>query len=337
MERRDCMIEKIITQYNDRNSVYGGQLTNHLNMGLYALYRMGADEKKLHDYAKSYLERKNISPQPPSEVPIHLANYEYFLGHMGYYSSFIPFFTEQIEILGVEETLRKFLNRLIDGSAGGAFHGIIRTAYAYELGDKKEIAKALAYFSECYQAYPINIEPDSTANPLDHVKKLATMDYFKNFAFKRSLITGRMMDIYEDPVFHSEVRALDTSLCNSESFADLTLTLYGMTEDFTMLHGFTSTHAIRVLKEFFDDYTEVLKQHWINLQLAYLSTGCTPLNPMPEAEEVDEWDQLFKKALEVKDVHTIKLIYSLHEQSRIGAKEDRAYRLIAQQRVNNSQ
>ncbi len=46
------MIEKIITQYNDRNSVYGGQLTNHLNMGLYALYRMGADEKKLHELCK---------------------------------------------------------------------------------------------------------------------------------------------------------------------------------------------------------------------------------------------------------------------------------------------
>jgi hypothetical protein len=331
------MIKKIITQYNDRNSVYGGELTNHLNMGLYALYCMGADEQKLHDYAKSYLERKNILPQPPAEVPIHLANYEYYLGHMGYYSSFIPFFTEQIEILGTEETLRKFLNRLIDGSAGGAFHGIIRTAYAYELGDKKEIAKSLAYFSECYQAYPINIDPQPTRQPLDHIKKIADMDYFKNFVFKRSLITGRMMDIYEDPIFHSEVRALDTSLCDSETFADMLLTLYGMTEDFTMLHGFTSTHAVRVLKEFFDDYTDVLKQHWIHLQLAYLSTGSTPLNPMPQAEKVDEWDAIFGKALEVKDVHTIKLIYSLYEQSRIGAKEDRTYRLIAQQRVDNSQ
>jgi hypothetical protein len=297
---------------------------------------MGADEQKLHKYAKSYLERKNISTQPPSEVPIHLVNYEHFLGHMGYYSSFIPFFTEQIEILGVEETLKKFLNRLIDGSAGGAFHGIIRTAYAYELGDKKEIAKALAYFSECYQAYPINIEPESTTSPLDHIKKLAGMDYFKNFAFKRSLITGRMMDIYEDPVFHSEVRALDTSLCNSENFADILLTLYGMTEDFTMLHGFTSTHAIRVLKDFFDDYTQVLMQHWIHLQLAYLSTGCAPLNPMPNAGEVDEWNELFEKTLEAKDVHTIKLIYSLHEQSQIGAKVNKIYRLVAQERVRNN-
>ncbi len=42
---------------------------------------------------------------------------------------------------------------------------------------------------------------------------------------------------------------------------------------------------------------------------------------MPDAGEVDEWNELFEKALEAKDVHTIKLIYSLHEQSRIAPKK----------------
>ena len=336
MERMVEMIKKLIAQYNDRNSVYGDELTNHLNMGLYALYQMGADENDLHTYAQKYLDSKNVAPQPPISVTVTEDNFENYLGRIGYYSSFIPFYTKQVEHLGIDKTLKKYLNRLIDGSAGGAFHGLIRTAYAYELASEEEVAKALAYFSECYQAYPLERAPEEITEPFEHIQNLSTMEHFKNFVFKRPLITGRMIDIYKDGVFRQEVRALPQQMCNSAAFSDMLLILYGKTGDFTMLHGFTSTHALRVLKKFVDDYTNVLKMHWIHLQLAYLSTGCVPLNPLPEAEYIEEWETIFEAALKVEDVHTIKLVYSLHEQSDVGEEADQLYRQIAQYRINQS-
>lgn len=326
------MITSIIEQYNDRDSLYGEKLTNHLNMGLFSLYKMGANEERLHEFAKGYIKYSQLPPMPEVLYEIDDENFETYLGKEGTYSSFIEYFSKKLTNERKNNTLTRFVNRLIDGEAGGAFHGIIRLAYAIELDSienaEGELIKALAYLAEAYKRFPLKI-PFPPMDPLEAVIKLSKNPYFKNFTFKRPLIIGRMTDIYEDPQFAEVLTDMPDDFYDNQVMAQLLLKLYLLTEDFTVLHGFTSTHALRVLKPYITNYTDILKQHWRLIQLAYLSTGCTSIGTFPDIDnEVESWDKIFELTISSRDVHTLKLVYSLHEQAKLFT-DDRLFRIAA--------
>jgi len=332
------MIADIIRKYNDRDSLYGDKLTNHLNMGLYALYKMGANEKRLHDFAERYISNSKLPLLASVEVKISEDNFYDYLGVDGYYSSYIPFFQKELKNTDTDAVLKRYVNILIKGAAGGAFHGLIRLAYAYELNEIDELAKALAYFAEAYQEFPISDETKEsieTIKPIDGISALSENAYFQNFEFSRPLIIGRMLDIYEDPEFCKVITQISDEYCTSEYFSELLLELYGRTGDFTILHGFTSTHALRILKRFITDYKSILKQQWFLLQLAYLSTKCAAINEFPNLDSVKSWQDIFKDACKSEDVHTIKLVYSLFEQSKL-SDDDLKYRTVAFKKIYNS-
>lgn len=328
------MISDVIRKYNDRDSLYGNKLTNHLNMGLYALYKMGATEKRLHDFAESYISNTELPPLPPVKAKISEDNFYEFVGIDGYYSSFIPFFEKELKNTDSDIVLKKYVNILIKGAAGGAFHGLIRLAYAYELHEIDELAKALAYFAEAYQEFPISDERRETMEPIDGISALSKNVYFQKFDFNRPLIIGRMLDIYEDPEFSKVITHISDEYCTSEYFSDLLLELYDRTGDFTILHGFTSTHALRILKPFITDYKSILKQQWFLLQLAYLSTKCTIIKEITNLDSVKSWQDIFKDTCKSEDVHTLKLVYSLFEQSKL-PDDDLMYRTVAVQKIYN--
>lgn len=331
------MIQNIIHKYNNKDSLYGNKLTNHLNMGLFALYKMKASEDQLNTFALSYIEHNQLPDCPEVKVEIDDSNFNNYLGEDGYYSSYIPYFVKQLEASSIDEVVRHYLKQLIDGAAGGAFHGIIRLGYAYELQDKEEVAKALAYLSESYQPFEPNeiMQKANIIEPVNGVLSLATNNHFKNKEFKRPLIIGRMLDVFEDPEFEQIVSRINISYCNSQYFGELLLKLYALTGDFTMLHGFTSTHALRILSPLIDNYEQVLSRHWFHLQLAYLSTNCTEIKDIPFVKSLLSWEEIFAKVMTVKDIHTIKIVYSLHEQSKY-AEVDSLYRTLAQVKLEGS-
>lgn len=331
------MIQQIIHKYNNKDSLYGNKLTNHLNMGLFALYKLGASEEQLDDFALSYIEHNHLPDLPEVKVVIDDSNFNEYLGQDGYYSSFIPYFDVLLEEVSIDEVVKKYINQLIDGAAGGAFHGIIRLGYAYELQDKEEVAKALAYLAEAYQSFEPNevMQKATVIEPINSVLSLSTNNHFKNKEFTRPLIIGRMLDVYEDPEFECIVSRINIGHCNSVYFGELLLKLYALTGDFTMLHGFTSTHALRILSPLIDNYEQVLSRHWFHLQIAYLSTNCTEIKDIPFVNSLQSWQEIYKKVMKVKDVHTIKIVYSLYEQSKY-AEVDSLYRTLAQIKVTDS-
>ncbi len=328
------MIVDVINKYNDRESLYGNKLTNHLNMALYALYKMGADDVRLNQFAKGYISRSKLPPLLPPDMKISRENFSEHLGRDGSYSSYILYFENEFKDKNIEDVLKKYVNILLPGEAGGAFHGIIRLAYAYELNDKNELARALAYFAEAYKEFSLPEELQNSMkiiDPIVAISQLSKNSYFRNFEFRRPLIIGRMEDIYEDPQFFKIISEIADDYCTSEYFSELLLKLYSLTGDFTILHGFTSTHALCVLSPFINDYKSILKQHWSLLQLAYLSTNCTPISDYAAAEKINGWPKIFIEACKSSDVHTLKLVYSLHEQSSL-SEDDLLYRSIAQEK-----
>lgn len=326
------MIADVINKYNDRDSLYGNKLTNHLNMALFALYKMGADEARLNEFAKEYISQTNLPPLLPPDVKISKENFCDHLGRDGSYSSYILYFENELNNKSIEEVLKEYIIILLPGEAGGAFHGVIRLAYAYALNDKNELVRALAYFAEAYKEFPFSEELQRSMKviePIRAVSLLSKNSYFQNFKFHRPLIIGRMEDIYEDPQFLDVLSDLSIDYCNSRCFSELLLKLYSLTGEFTVLHGFTSTHALRLLSPFINNYKLILKQHWYLLQLAYLSTNCTPISEYTAPTKVNGWSEIFTEACKSKDVHTIKLVYSLYEQSSL-SEDDCLYRSIAQ-------
>lgn len=329
------MIKEIIGRYNDRDSLYGRKLTNHLNMGLYSLYAMGASEERLHEFAHYYIKTLAVPSKPEVEREITIETFHSSLGIDGLYSSFIPFFTREMEKKGKEAMLREYIPQLMKGEAGGAFHGLIRMAYAIELDDPDEMIKALSYFAEAYHSFPVNetlLNEMKESEPLLAIKQLGSEHEKKAFEFHRPLIIGRMRDVYDDERFQSILRRLPETYLNNGSFSDLVLQLYLLTGDFTILHGFTSTHALRILEPWIEDYQSALLHHWFLLELAYLSTACAPVKALTEEKTEATWPEIHEQACLSNDVHTQKLVYSLWQQSLI-SEDDSLYRKAAMLKI----
>lgn len=325
------MIKTLLHHYNNFEAITRLNLTNHITMGMYALYRMGGTRQHINEFAKKYIEENQLEKLSEPTYEINSSNFHQFLGKHDAYSAYVRFFKSKITYKNKLHLFKIYLNKMIDGASGGAFHGIIRMAYAYELDELDEISKALAYMATCYEPLTISSRVPITNDPIKVIEKLSQNDYYKTFNFNRSLISGRMRDIFEDEAFLKHVTLLDQRLISDEIMCEVTLELYARTKHFTMLHGFTATHALKVLSPVIENYHLVLNKHWINLQLAYLSTQCVELQPMPQIQNILVWKTILEKAIESSNVHTIKLIYSLYEQSK--NKDDKLYRFIAQQKI----
>jgi len=337
------MIKEIIEIYNDRDTSYGSGMTNHLNMGLFALSQLGAEDEQLNRYAKHYIAHAELKKAPVPNVRINRENFNLYLGDRTNYSAYVVFFKDvfgNLEFGSNDFTtlLEIYVNELIDGAAGGAFHGLIRLAYAYELQSEEEICKALAYLAECYMKMgeTSDILALDEKEPMNAMMDLSEVTYFQEMTFSRAMITGRMRDVFEDPMFMMLATKLPDQYLNSESFHGLLINIYGMTQNFTMLHAYTSTHALRVLEPLIENYEDALQRHWFNLQIAYLSTNCTPFVVLPKMDIVPSWGHIFTQALHKTDVHTIKVIYSMFDQTQIFGEGDLG-RMLAVIRLNQNE
>lgn len=315
------MIKEIIHNYNDLEGNYN-ELTNHLNMGLYALYEIGATSEEITQFAEGYLSSRHIDKAETGHGLINDENYTAYLGQYGSYKEFKVFYKSKMNTQDSGQVFDHYINRLSDGFAGGAFHGLIRASYAFELQDQEELINSLAYLSEVYLKLDHDYDQYPIEDAMETVKALSTSEHFKTKNFTRQLITGRMIDIYEDE--HFKPRKLSDEDLTIKNMYNITLNLYGMTKDFTALHGFTSTHALSILKPILKDFKGILQNHWFNLQLAYLSTNCTSLFGFEKKNTNTSWEDIFNYSRTSYDVHHIKLNYSLYKMSILYGQEDYA-------------
>lgn len=326
-------IKELIYKYNDKDPNYQGELANHLNMAMYALDQMGASEEVISSFADSYTIKMELEPMRPPSMVITSDNYRSCFGKKETYSAFVLFYKNLIQETSKEAVLQEHVDLFADGFSGDAFHGLIRLAYAVLLDDEDELAKALAYMAQTYMPFEYKKQLQIIDNPKEHFITLSKIESFKNFEFQRSLIAGRMHDLYDSSLFHEVVRGLDESLLSFDKLIPLIVEIYGRTLDFTMLHGLTSTHALLVLEPYFKDIKEVLQQHFYHLQLAYLSTKCTPIGDVPEFENKPSWQEIFAEAVKSSDPHTIKVIYSMQQiSSRF--EDDSLLRTLSALKVN---
>ena len=108
---------------------YNGRLSNHLPMALHAAWELGAEGERLQ--AQLVHEAPKLVVAEPSALQLRIA--------------------AEIESEGVDAVLHRHIPQLITMPHAGLFHGMIRTAHAWEGGHAGELAAALAYWTELWK------------------------------------------------------------------------------------------------------------------------------------------------------------------------------------------
>ncbi len=320
MMNADAHCRKLLALGRRYHPAYKNGLSNHLPMALIALQRMGATPAQLEAFYCHYVPR--LEPMPAdAETPT--SGLKELLrdsrGSMARLPVLRAGIRKAIREAGLEATLRELLPVLIPGVSAAAFHGIIRLAYAVQAEAPEEAAIALAYWAAEYLELgelpaPKTASLEAIAGQLGPVTR--------NHEFRPGIITDRMAEVAALPKFRAAASqpgslALDT-------LAAFALAAYRRTGNFTLLHGVTGCHALRILLPLIDNQERALRYYWQALLVAWLSTGALDITTVTATDNAapGNWQELLRAACRASDEHVIKMVYTCWAENRHYGQEE---------------
>lgn len=313
------VLSELLAQNRTNSPIFttsSGKLSNHLSMALLALDRMGAKATQMTAYAKSYSSRLEPIPQITIQRIIDEKNWEEYLGLGEYFPNYLSFFQERITTIGVDQTLKNHVTRLLRGIA--EFHGVIRLAYALESHDLEEIATALAYYSAHYYQYgKIHHSNQYAESPATGLATLRQNECLLNQSFKGRNIHERLNQVAKLPAFFTSIPSLSFNFNTIQQCSELLASFHAMTKDFVVLHGLTTTHALRVIWPYVNNHQEIFDYYWQILCAIYVYIGAPAIPTIPNIQMNTTWEHIFSKATNATDDHVIKLVYSCYEENKV--------------------
>jgi hypothetical protein len=283
---------------------YASGLTNHLPMALHALDRMGASAPQMRRFFDGYAARFE-RPGPAAAAVPPLADW---VSHRGRYESLAALQSTFADALRRDDpptVLRRVVPQLMPGVGAAAFHGLLRTAHAFEGGHLGELAHGLAYWAARWFALaPVPVQSprldfDSWATRLTHDAS--------GWASDAALISQRMQHAEQAPAYRALAGRLalgDDTLARLSAFA---ATAYAESGNFTVLHLVTGCHAARVLLPFAGETLPALGSVLRAVTAAYLASGVAGTRRAPPPAPA-QWPALVAGALRAGDEHVIKLV-----------------------------
>lgn len=291
---------------------------NHAPMVLIALYRMGADHDQLRQYyAKVEIGGTASEKRALQAQRIDRGSWTKYLGIFGAWSSYRQFFRDEIGKHGVQEVLASYLPPLMRGVAGHAFHPLIRVGYGIDLNDKDEIAFGLAYWASAYLPAPEIAKAKSRVDPAGMLNELKNSEWLRGVKPYGQNIARRIGQFYAHEEFRRLVRPIELDSDRPlDAIAQTIAEAFRGHHHFTMLHGVTSCHAMRMILPYCEKQEEVLSMYWFSVCAAYLSVINVPVDlfhPLPDREA--NWPRMQKDAIATGNEHTIKLAYTCLKES----------------------
>ncbi|SEA46079.1 questin oxidase family protein [Microbulbifer marinus] len=288
---------------------YGDRLANHLPMVLIALDKMGASREQLqHAFDRSipHLERPELLPPNASFSISDCRNRE------ERFPSALRYYEIQVKQHGIADCLRRELPPLLPAIATAAFHPLIRTAYGIDARHQQEVAAGLAYWNLEYHTLAAS-EVRTSVPAAEILHKLA--ERFPIISLAPGNISDHMQSVTQQRGWmDTEIQPEQLGL---EDIARVAIDAYCGTMDFTLLHGVTGAHALRLVLPYCSSPETALRYFWEGLAVAYLSTGPKQITIADNNAELPTWKEIRKKACDSDDDHVIKLCYSCwqeHEQ-----------------------
>jgi hypothetical protein len=288
---------------------YSHNLASHLPMALAALARLGADDQRLAAFAQTYATR--LRPAVPPEPWPDGEPWQSRFGDPRAWPAYRTLFNDWLDHEGAPAVLEQALPALLRGVGAAAFHGPIRVAYAIGSGHSHELADALAYWA-C-RWFGLGALPDS-GRERDPAAVLARLNIAKP---RRPLIAERMALVADQPGFARVVGGLRVDAADTlERLARLAAQRYAESDNFTVLHLVTSSHALRLLLPWLDDdqRAEALGHYWLAYAAGHVSSGLgAGSSPSPVAA-LRPWPEIVARAIASEDDHFIKIVDSCREQ-----------------------
>lgn len=282
---------------------YARGLSNHRPMALLALAGLGADERRLAQFAQAYSTR--LQPAPPAAAWPAGEAWASRLGERDAWPLYRDLFLHWLHSEDAGDVLRQTLPVLMQGCGAAAFHGLIRTAYAVQSAHRQELADALAYWACRW------LDLGTAAGTGTGDEPAAVLARLHAVPKDDALIFERMQAAAAQPRFAAAVDSLRIDDARTlPRLSTLGATAYAASGNFTALHLVTSAHALRLLMPYLDEPLPSLQAYWRAYAAAVCAAalqGGTPPRPRP-------WGQLLAAARASDDDHLVKLVYSCREE-----------------------
>jgi hypothetical protein len=327
---QSATLRDLLAENRTRDPEFAHGLTNHQSMVLCALRALGASDKTLTTFAHQYSTR--LRPLRDA-APLVSEDFRASIGSPQALVGLARNFEAALGTQGRVTVLQETLPSLLPGLWGGAFHGLIRTAYALDAEDDAELAHALAYFVTV--AAPLRPLPAARPTAAKGARELfaqAAADTELKKGFSGRLIVDAMRAAAEQPGVDDLVAALRVDSNTLDDLAGAVLDLYQQSLDFTVLHAVTSTHALRIALPYLPerDRELALRYHFQALLVAALSVR--PRGNVRQAgPSAPDWPALVARALSSTDDHDAKFVFTCREEARVRTPD--AYRVAAALRL----
>jgi hypothetical protein len=311
------------------DAFYRGYLASHLPMALVALERLGASDETIA--AASRRMGSELEPLRPRRAAIVAGDEARHLGDAGAYRDWVDHFEAAIAADGPERVLQEWMDPLLTGVSGGAFHGAIRVAYALECGIAGELAHALAYWAAAWQ--PLGPVPEARGilAPAEALARIAADPALAGRRPPGRNIAERTAAAAKDAALRAHVASVDPRSLDLEALAAAAIRAYAGSGDFTALHMVTGVHAARALVEHAADPDAAARHLWLALAAAFAGAGSPAFTGRANGEEGAGWDELRARAARCTDEHDVKIAYTCwREWQRTG---DDLYRRAAHARL----
>jgi len=271
-------------------------------MALQALARLGADDRRLQAFAQQ--AERRLRPAPAAQAwPLGDPWYER-LGQHGAWAGYRDLFTQWLEHEGAGDALQQLLPRLLQGLAGGAFHGLVRTAHAVAAAHRGELADALATWAACWA--PLGRPAPDSAPTLDDPEAVLR----RLGVVRRGLgLEERQRAAAEAPGFDALAASLRLQAGSVPRLAGLAAKAYAASGDAGMARLVTSALALEGLLPFVDpDDHETLaaaRAAWWRAFMATVSAAGLRVRPALAAQP---WPALVAAAQACDDAERIQLV-----------------------------
>lgn len=241
---------------------FDGAMSNHLPMALHAAWEMGAEAPRLQALVDH--ERPKLEPvRPASDAEAAsarraaqrrmtgAAGADEWLLHRGQPESFPwlqAYFAAQLGQQPAAQVLGAHLEALLRSPHAFAFHGLIRTAHAWESGHRAELAAALAIWAAWWELLPAGRRDGEAMPPQAWAQALRSRT--QGWRSELPMITYRMRSAGETPLYAglAECLAPASGLAERrEQLLAVAREAYLHSRNFTVLHLITGLRALRVL------------------------------------------------------------------------------------------
>jgi len=256
----------LLHQALDEALAYGpafdGAMSNHLPMALHAAWDMGADARRLQALVEH--ERPKLAPagaateaQAASARRAALRRVEGAAGadewllHRGHPEShpwLQAYFATLLALRPAAQVLGAHLESLLRSPHAFAFHGLIRTAHAWESAHAGELAAALATWAAWWELLPAGRPDGESMAPPDWAQALRSRT--QGWRSELPMIIYRMRSAAETPLYAdlAERLAPVPGLAERrEQLLAVAREAYLHSRNFTVLHLITGLRGLRVL------------------------------------------------------------------------------------------